>query len=63
MRDEDSERQKAEDRERCEMAERYEIMMRLFGLNFTREHLPELRKIDYIACRLIARENAKKGEQ
>ena len=63
MREERSERQTAEDRERCEMAERFEIMMRVGGFNFTLEHLPELRKIDDIVCRLIERENAKKGEQ
>jgi hypothetical protein len=63
MRDERSERQKAEDRERCEMAERFEIIMRVSGFKFALEHLPELRKIDDIVCRLIERENAKKGEQ
>jgi len=56
-----SERQRAQDRERCEMAERFEIMMRVGGFNFTLEHLPELRQIDDIVCRLIQRENAKKG--
>ena len=63
MRDERSERQKAEDRERCELVERFEIILRLAGFNFTLEHLPELRQIDDIVCRLIQRENAKKGKR
>ena len=60
MRDERSERQKAEDRERCQMAERFEIMMRVGGYNFRLEHLPELRKIDDIVCELIRRDIEKK---
>jgi hypothetical protein len=63
MRDERSERQKAEDRERCELVERFEIILRLAGFNFTLEHLPELRQINDIVCRLIERENAKKGKR
>ncbi len=63
MRDERSERQKAEDRERCELAERFEIMMRVGSFTWKLEHLPELRQIDDIVCRLIQRENAKKGKQ
>lgn len=63
MADERRQRQEAEDRERCEMAERFEIIMRVGGFNFKLEHLPELRQIDDIVCRLIQRENAKKGKR
>ena len=62
MADERSERQKAEDRRRCEMVELFEIMIRVNGFRFTLEHLPELRRIDEIVCRLIQRENVKKGK-
>jgi hypothetical protein len=63
MADERSERQTAEDRRRREIVELYEIMIRVNGFGFTLEHLPELRRIDEIVCRLIQRENAKKGKQ
>jgi hypothetical protein len=63
MRDERSERQKAEDRERCELVERFAIILRLASFDFTLEHLPELRQINDIVGRLIERENAKKGKR
>ena len=63
MGDERSERQTAEDRKRCEIVELFEIMIRVNGFRFTLQHLPELRRIDEIVCRLIQRENARKGEQ
>ena len=63
MRHERSERQRSEDRERCEMAERFEIIMRVGSFTWKLEHLPELRQIDDIVCRLIQRENAKKGKR
>ena len=63
MRDERSERQKANDRKWREMAERFEIMMRVGSFTWKLEYLPELRQIDDIVCRLIQRENAKKGER
>jgi hypothetical protein len=58
-----SERQKAEDRKRSEMAERLEIILRVGSFNWELEYLPELRQVDAIVCRLIQRENAKKGKQ
>ena len=45
------------------MAERFEIMMRVGSFTWKLEHLPELRQIDDIVCRLIERENAKKGKR
>jgi len=45
------------------MAERFEIMMRVGSFTWNLEYLPELRQIDDIVCRLIQRENAKKGER
>ena len=63
MRDERSEHQKANDRKWREMAERFEIMMRVGSFTWKLEYLPELRQIDDIVCRLIQRENAKKGER
>lgn len=63
MPDERSELQKAEDRERCEMTERLEIILRVGSFNWKLEYLPELRQVDAIVCRLIQRENAKKGKR
>jgi hypothetical protein len=63
MADERRERQNAEDRERREMAERLEIILRVGSFNWKLEYLPELRQVDAIVCRLMERENAKKGNR